>query len=1043
MEELKPIIQSDSFTVVGSYEVKEKNRNALQSEYELELDLIERLQNQGYELVHIQNNDELKLNLRKQLEKLNNIKFSDNEWNFLLRTYLANYSEGIEEKTRKVQEDFSKSMTLDDGSPVNIHLFDKNNIENNTVQVTHQYVTEGTYKNIYDVTILVNGLPLVHIELKKRGVNLKNAFNQIQRYNRFSFWSEDAFFEYTQIYIISNGTLTKYFSNTTRDASIKENENYHRNPNNQTAHSYEFTSYWADAKNNRIEDLEDFAATFLKKQTLLNVLFKYCVFTVDKELLVMRPYQIAATERILEKIESAKNNELFGTKQAGGYVWHTTGSGKTLTSFKTAKLATSKDFISKVIFVVDRRDLDYQTMKEYEKFEKGAADATSTTKKLEEKLKDSDVKIIITTIQKLSTYLKRIISTKNNLQERPKILDQNVVLIFDEAHRSQFGDMHKIIANSFSKYCLFGFTGTPIFATNSTVSTTEANIKTTTDLFGERIHTYTIKDAIHDQTVLPFLVDHVKTFKVREKIEDLKVADIERSPVFESQQRISKITSYILKDFNNKTMRNQKVYDHTRTIITKDFITGKETTEKKELVRISGFNSLLAVSSIKAAKIYYEEFKKQQASLPENRRLKVGMIYSFDPNQNLANYSIDGLNDEDNEVTTKLDASDRVALDQAINDYNQMFHTQYSTKDDGFSNYYKDVSLRVKNKELDILIVVNMFLTGFDAKTLNTLWIDRFVKYHGLIQAFSRTNRIFNAIKPAGNIVCFVNLEDQIISAVNLFGDADSNGVIILRPFNDYYNGYDDEKGNHKLGYTELVNELLTKFSLLNFPLVSESLEREFVILMNNLLKMANVIKCFSEFGDQPEILSEAKFEDYRGRYLELREKYKKTREAKAVSILEDLEFEVELVKQTEVNIDYILKIIASFDPSKIGNKELLIQLTKAINASPSLRSKKELILEFAGRVNPGDEISEDSWNYFVIDKKKEELDHLINEEKLDPQKTDRYIHDAFIKGYITDEGEDFYELIPKLDLFSPVSQQKRKEIFEKIKDFFERYLNL
>jgi len=728
------VVENPESTVVAEYTPAYRTEQSYQSEAELEKAFIEQLQVQAYEYLPIKTEEDLKANLRKQLEKLNNLTFTDTEWEQFFKTEIGNPNHSIEDKTTTIQEDYIKILKRDDGSTKNIYLIDKQYIHNNHLQVINQYSTEaGQRSNRYDVTILVNGLPLVHIELKRRGVALEEAFNQINRYQRESFWAGSGLFEYIQIFVISNGTHTKYYSNTTRSQHIKETREGSVKKGKRTSNSFEFTSWWADEKNKPIMELMDFAKTFFAKHTLLNILTRYCVFTTDRLLLVMRPYQIVATEKILKKIEISTNYKKLGTIEAGGYIWHTTGSGKTLTSFKTAQLASKLPYVDKVLFVVDRKDLDYQTMREYDKFEKGAANSNTSTAILKRQLEDKNARIIITTIQKLERFIK---SNKGHT-----IFNGHVVIIFDECHRSQFGEMHAAITKAFKNYHLFGFTGTPIFAVNAS-SSGKPNLKTTEQAFGEKLHTYTIVDAIADRNVLPFKVDYVSTMREAENIEDKKVNDIDRERALFASERIANIVKYILEHFDQKTKRNvyYKIKDR----------------------RLGGFNSIFAVSSIEAAKKYYAEFKKQMANLPSDKQLKIALIYSFGVNEE----EIDGVIDENSEDTSGLDQSSRDFLESAIADYNAMFGTMYDTSSDKFQNYYKDVSERVKNREIDILLVVNMFLTGFDATTLNTLWVDKNLRYHGLLQAYSRTNRILNSVKTFGNIVCFRNLEQATNEAI-------------------------------------------------------------------------------------------------------------------------------------------------------------------------------------------------------------------------------------------------------------------------------------
>ena len=744
-----------------------RRSDSYQSEAELEKEFIRLLVEQGYTYLNIHKEADLIANLRERLEELNNIKFTDSEWEQFFTTAIANPNDKIEDKTQTIQEDYVKVLKREDGTSKNIRLIDKKNVHNNRLQVLNQYENgkaEGAkYNNRYDVTVLVNGLPLVHIELKRRGVPIREAFNQIERYQRDSFWAGCGLFEYVQIFVISNGTLTKYYSNTTRINTIKDAHSG-KTKKSKTSNSFEFTSYWADANNKVIPDIVDFAKTFFAKHTLLNIITRYCIFTSEKMLMVMRPYQITATERILNRIEIAHNYKKYGSVAGGGFIWHTTGSGKTLTSFKTARLASQLDFIDKVLFVVDRKDLDYQTMKEYDRFEKGAANSNTSTAILKKQLENPNAKIIITTIQKLANFIKR--------NQQHDVYNKEIVIIFDECHRSQFGDMHTDIIKHFKKYYLFGFTGTPIFAKNAGARK-NAQLMTTEQAFGDKLHTYTIVDAINDKNVLPFRVDFIKTMALEEDIKDEDVWGIDREKPMMASERISLVTKYILDNFDRKTYRGDKTYVFNALTNIKDVASAgrQEVEEIKRKQRLSGFNSIFAVASVPMAKLYYQEFKKQMAEDP-SKSLKIATIFSYGANEEEADGVID---DENSEDTSALDQNSRDFLEDAIRDYNVMFHTNYDTSSDKFQNYYKDVSLRMKNKELDLLIVVNMFLTGFDATTLNTLWVDKNLKMHGLIQAFSRTNRILNSIKTYGNIVCFRRLQPRMESAIALFGDRDAS----------------------------------------------------------------------------------------------------------------------------------------------------------------------------------------------------------------------------------------------------------------------------
>ena len=903
------LISTLESTVVTEYIREDIPAYSYQSEADLEREFIKNLQNQGYEYLSIHNEKELIANLKDKLERLNNIIFSEKEWERFFREKIANKNDSIVEKTRTIQEDYIKSFTRDDGSLINISLINKKNIHNNFLQVINQYEEEGGNHNTrYDVSILVNGLPLIHIELKRRGVAIREAFNQINRYQRDSFWAGSGLFEYVQIFVISNGTNTKYYSNTTRARHIKE-MSFSRKKVKKSSNSFEFTSYWADANSKSITDLVDFTKTFFAKHTILNILTKYCIFDTSETLLVMRPYQISATERILSKIQLANNYKWVGKIDAGGYIWHTTGSGKTLTSFKTAQLASQLDYIDKVLFVVDRKDLDSQTQKEYDRFSKGSANGNTSTKILKAQLEDkyeNKSKIIITTIQKLGHFIKQ---NKNH-----EVFRKNIVLIFDECHRSQFGELHLAIAKTFKNYFMFGFTGTPIFPKNSNGSS-KTLFKTTEQTFGDKLHTYTIVNAINDGNVLPFRIDYINTIKEKENIQDKKVNAIDIEKAMSDPNRIKEVVSYIVDHFEQKTMRNKHY-------------------ELKDQ-RLSGFNSIFAVSSIPVAKKYYFEFKKQLKE--KNKDLRVATIFSYSVNEE---ENTDNLDDESFD-TENLDLGSREFLEEAISDYNKMFGTNYDTSSDGFQLYYENLSKRTKDKEIDILIVVNMFLTGFDATTLNTLWVDKNLRMHGLIQAFSRTNRILNSIKTFGNIVCFRDLQEETDEAIALFGNKEAGGIVLLKTYEDYYNGYQDDKGREKEGYSQLIEELQSKFPL-SEQITGESNKKEFVILFGNILKIKNILSAFDKFAGN-EILSEREFQDYQSIYLDMYQEIRTKNKEKEI-INDDIIFEIELIKQVEINIDYILMKVTEYYKSNKEDKEILIDIKKAINSSLELRSKKELI---------------------------------------------------------------------------------------------------
>ncbi len=1004
------VVQNTESTVVAEYSPHyEKRAKTYQSEAELEKAFIEHLESQAYEYINISSEEGLILNLRRQLERLNDYKFTDKEWDYFYKNELANPNQSIAEKTFTIQEDFTKNIELENGTTKNIYLLKKDNIHSNSLQVINQYTAnEGKRKNRYDVTVLVNGLPLVHIELKRRGVAIQEAFNQINRYQRESFWSESGLFEYIQIFVISNGTHTKYYSNTTRSEHIKEANNRIKKKGKRSSNSFEFTSWWADSKNRPITDLVGFTKTFFAKHTILNILTKYCVFTTEKQLLVMRPYQIAATEKILNKIEISTNYKQLGKVEAGGYIWHTTGSGKTLTSFKTAQLASKLQYVDKVLFVVDRKDLDYQTMKEYDKFEKGAANSNTSTKILKKQLEDSSSRIIITTIQKLDIFIKQ--------NKGHTIFDGHVVLIFDECHRSQFGEMHTAITKAFNKYHLFGFTGTPIFAINSS-SAGRVDLKTTEQAFGEKLHIYTIVDAIADKNVLPFRADYISTLREAENIEDKKVSSIDREAALSAPERLKNIVKYVLEHFDQKTKRNSSYKIKERSL--------------------KGFNSIFTVSSIDVAKRYYAEFSRQIEVLPSDKKLKIATIYSFNVNEE----EIDGLFDENSEDTSGLDKSSRDFLDNAIKDYNRMFGTSYDTTSDKFQNYYKDVSDKVKNREIDILIVVNMFLTGFDATTLNTLWVDKNLRLHGLLQAFSRTNRILNSIKTFGNIICFRNLEKATNESIALFGDKEARGIVLLKTFQEYYDGYEEEEKTVR-GYKSLIEELLEKYPI-GERIIGEQKQKDFIKLYGGILRLRNILTTFDEFEGNG-ILTERDVQDYHSMYIDLYNEFRKGKDAEKENINDDIVFEMELIKQIEINIDYILVLIKQYHEKHTKDKEILVDINKAIDSSVELRNKKELIHQFILSLNSNSIIDED-WQRFVEEKKIEELDKIIKEKKLNHDETYKFIDNAFRDGGIPTTGTALAKVLPPVTRFSKTGErtQIREAVIEKFMEFFEKFFDI
>lgn len=1036
-----PIAISNEGTVVAEYAPDSVDSQEYQSESALEQQFISLLESQAYERLTVTSEAGLIANLRTQLELLNQVVFTDEEWNRFFDERLANQSAGIIEKTILIQEDHIQILKRDDGSTKNIMLLDKANIHNNHLQVLNQYtVAQGGHAgesvgNRYDVTILVNGLPMVHVELKRRGVDIREAFNQIDRYQRDSFWAGSGLFEYVQLFVISNGTLTKYYSNTTRDRHIKESTSG-RKRSKQTSNSFEFTSWWADATNKPILDLMAFAKTFFAKHSLLSVLTRYCVLTSDRTLLVMRPYQIVATERVLQKIATSTSYRQLGTVAAGGYVWHTTGSGKTLTSFKTAQLASRLPGVDKVIFVVDRKDLDYQTMREYDRFEKGAANSNTSTRVLKQQLQDPSARIIITTIQKLTTFI--------NANKGHAVFGGHVVMIFDECHRSQFGDMRKAITKAFKKYNLFGFTGTPIFAVNASAGGSEG-LSTTPQAFGcylhgdprncpaephqMAIHTYTIKDAIADKNVLPFKIDYISTMKLG-SVDDKEVSAIDRERALLSPKRVSDITSYVLEHFDQKTKRS---IGYTHSIVTNvnDMASRHQgaVEEFKQSQRIKGFNALFAVASIHAARIYYTQFQAQQQLIPQDQRLKVSVIYSYAANPDIE----DGDLDEEEFDATGLSGDDRSFLELAIKDYNVMFGTSYDTSADKFQNYYKDVSLRMKNREIDLLIVVNMFLTGFDATTLNTLFVDKNLKSHGLMQAFSRTNRILNSVKVSGNIVTFRDLEEETNDAIALFGNRDAHGIVLLKSYREYYHNY-----------SEIVSHLLQEFPL-GHPIVNEAAQKEFITQFGAVLRLENILTSFDEFENN-EMLTERQSQDYRSVYLDLYAEFRKGAAIERESIVDDIVFEIELIKQVDINVDYILMLIekhrAKF--SDVRDKEIRAEIARAVDSSPSLRNKRDLIEEFVDQITPKGSVDHE-WRVFVAEHRDAELREIIDRENLRPEASREFIKSSLRNGEVPRTGTAITKVLPPVSRFTKDGNrsEKKRHVLAVIGQFVERYFGL
>ena len=989
-------------TVCSALPKQQRRSSAYQSEAQLEDAFVKQLYRQGYERLVVSSEEELIANLRTQLEALNRISFSDKEWTRLFKGWIAADNDGIVEKTRRIQRDHVYALRMDDGSIRNVSLIDKRNVHNNRMQVMNQYAQQGSYDNRYDVTVLVNGLPLVHVELKRRGVAIQEAFNQIERYQRDGFWSGCGLYEYVQIFVISNGTHTKYYSNTTRFSAIEERAGK-KTRGKKSSNSFKFTSWWAAADNMPIYDLVPFTATFFAKHALLNILTRYCVFDVEEKLLVMRPYQIVATERILNRILVSENNkDMLGTLRAGGYVWHTTGSGKTLTSFKTAQLASQMERVDKVMFVVDRKDLDYQTMREYDRFEKGAVDGSESTAVLARQLANPDCRILVTTIQKLACFIK-----KNKGHE---VYAQHCVIIFDECHRSQFGEMHVSITKHFKNYHLFGFTGTPIFADNAG-SGRNFNLRTTEQAFGDKLHTYTIVDAIRDENVLPFRVDYIQTIRERDQYEDQKVYDIYREGAYKATARVDLVTNYILDHFAQKTKRSHG-YSFKGT-------------------RVMGFNSILATASIDMAKVYYTAFKRIQEERG-GERLKVAIIYSFGPNE--ADDGC-GLPDESFDVES-LDTPSRDFLADAIADYNAMFSTSFDTSSQGFQNYYKDLSDRMKKRQVDLTIVVNMFLTGFDATTLNTLWVDKDLRDHGLIQAFSRTNRILNSVKTYGNIVCFRNLEDRVNHAISLFGDKEAGGVVLLKPYAEYL-------GEYRERLSQLREQFPLEAVLNGNALLGEEAEKAFIRLFGVILRLRNILTAFDDFAAD-DTLSPRDEQDYRSVYTDLYQKWRKQKEDAAI-INDDLVFEVELLKQVDINIDYVLMLVQKYHDSNCTDKMIIGDIERAIGASYELRNKKDLIEAFIDSLDSSNDVTAD-WEKYLADAKERELSAIIEEEGLDDAATREFMANAFVDGGVPESGTEVASLMTKKpSRFAPANAyaDMKARVLDRLKTFFDRFNGL
>ena len=1013
------LLEGPDATVCAEVPRMPSNSTAYQSEAELEREFIAQLCRQGYEQVDVHDQDGLIANLRRQVERLNGFIFADADWDVFFRTQIANAADGIVEKTRRIQKAPVIDFTCADGTLRNIMLIDREHIHRNCLQVMNQYeANEGSHENRYDVTILVNGLPLVHVELKRRGVVLREAFNQIERYQRESFWSQSGLFEYVQLFVISNGSRTKYYSNTTRWQKT------HAELGKKASASYQFTSWWTDAENHRIMDLVPFTASFFSRGALLMVLTHYCVLDVDDNLLVMRPYQICATERILNRILiSELDKKRLGTLAAGGFIWHTTGSGKTLTSFKTAQLASGMDGVDKVLFVVDRKDLDYQTMKEYNKFQPGAVNGSTNTEALRRNLESTaaDKRICVTTIQKLAVYL-------SHAQKDNPLFMRHVVFIFDECHRSQFGKMHAAITRWFKNYHLFGFTGTPIFAKNAR-SGGDPELRTTQQAFGDCLHKYTVVNAIDDGNVLPFKIDYVKTFRHKDGRPSEQVEGIDTNTAWQNPRRIELVSEYILDHFDQKTKCDTAAYAYK----------GKHQ---------RGFNAILACDSIPSAQAYYAQIKQLIAKHSHAPRLKVATIFTYAPNGE--EDDAQGMLAEEQLDTDGMTVADREFLDAAIADYNEMFNATCGTDAKGFDNYYKDVSQRMKNRELDLLIVVDMFLTGFDAKTLNTLWVDKNLRMHGLIQAFSRTNRILNSVKTFGNIVCFRDLSREVDESLSLFGDPNAGGIVVLKPYEEYFKHY-----------VELLARLRGDYPLdAGFEMLGEESEKDLVKTFSELLRLRNVLASFDQFSaDDP--MGERELQDYQSHYLDLADKYKRQRKAELASIGDDLVFEMELVKSVEVNIDYILILVEQFHGDNVQDKEIADKIRSAVASSPELRDKADLIDAFLQLVGFGDddplallralpaqerhEYVSGQWREFVAKSMDDELDGIIQSENLKPEETRSLVSEAFATGGVPREGTAISAIMRPVSRFAKGNPygEKRQRTLELLVTFYERFRSL
>lgn len=1024
----KSIAETNNFIVLDKFtkylEVNEAPA-AYQTEAALEKEFIQDLIHQGYEYLKNLNSQEAMLaNVRVQLQSLNNVVFSDGEWARFVEEFLDKPSDNLIEKTRKIHDNYIHDFVFDDGHIQNIYLVDKRNITRNKVQVISQFEQKGSHANRYDVTILVNGLPMVQVELKKRGVAIREAFNQVHRYSKESFNSQNSLFKYIQLFVISNGTDTRYFANTTK----------------RDKNSFDFTMNWAKADNTLIKDLKDFTATFFEKRVLLNVLLTYSVFDTSDTLLIMRPYQIAATERILWKIKSSYQTKNWSKPESGGYIWHTTGSGKTLTSFKAARLATQLEFIDKVFFVVDRKDLDYQTMKEYQRFSPDSVNGSESTAGLKRNIEKDDNRIIVTTIQKLNNLMK----SESDLA----IYQKQVVFIFDECHRSQFGEAQKNLKKKFKKYYQFGFTGTPIFPQNA------LGAETTASVFGRELHSYVITDAIRDEKVLKFKVDYndvrPKFKNIETEQDEQKLNAAENKKALLHPERIKEIAQYILQNYRIKTHRTQ----------------GSN----------KGFNAMFAVSSVDAAKCYYEELNRLQKD--SDKPLKIATIFSFAANEEQG--VIGEIVDETFEPSA-MDVTAKEFLTKAVNDYNEMFKMNFSIDSKGFQDYYRDLAKRVKNNEVDLIIVVGMFLTGFDAPTLNTLFVDKNLRYHGLIQAFSRTNRIYDATKTFGNIVTFRDLEQATIDAITLFGDKNTKNVILEKSYEEYLEGFTDIiTGEARRGYIEVVKELNEKFPNPE-EIVKEKDKKEFVKLFGEYLRIENILQNYDEFNhlktlqtidinnpeaveafkkthfisdedfatmQQIELLKERTVQDYRSTYNDIREWIRREKSGKepeeSTIDWDDVVFEVDLLKSQEINLDYILELIFEHNKKNKNKIELIDEIRRVIRASVGNRAKESLVVDFINETDL-DTLQDkatviDSFFVFAQNKQKEEAQELIREENLNEEAAKRYITASLKREYASENGTELNALLPKMSPLNPQYLTKKQSVFQKLVSFVEKY---